>query len=78
MNIFFHYIGNCVIRSLFRSNKRRNKKMKTCKSCMTQLRKFLRVMENNNILGDWKSVVGDESFRNVVVSHGLCRRNYKG
>jgi hypothetical protein len=30
------------------------------------------------ILGDWNSVVGDESYRNIVGSHGLGRRNHRG
>ena len=33
---------------------------------------------NNIILGDWNSVVGDESYRNIVGSHGLGRRNHRG
>ena len=32
---------------------------------------------NNIILGDWNSVVGDESYRNIVGSHGLGRWNHK-
>jgi len=32
---------------------------------------------NNIILGDWNSVVGDESYRNIVGSHGLGGRNHK-
>jgi len=30
------------------------------------------------ILGDWNSVVGDESYRNIVGSHGPGRRNHRG
>ena len=33
---------------------------------------------NSIILGDWNSVVGDESYRNIVGSHGLGRRNHRG
>ena len=33
---------------------------------------------NTIILGDWNSVVGDESHRNIVGSHGLGRRNHRG
>jgi len=33
---------------------------------------------NNIIRGDWKRVVGDESYRNIVGSHGLGRRNHRG
>ena len=33
---------------------------------------------NNIILGDCNSVVGDEPYRNIVGSHGLGRRNYRG
>ena len=33
---------------------------------------------NNIILGDWNSVVGDESCQNIVGSHGLGRRTYRG
>jgi hypothetical protein len=28
--------------------------------------------------GDWNSVDGDESYRNIVRSHGLGRRNHGG
>jgi len=34
--------------------------------------------KNNIILGDWNSVVGDESYRNIVGPHGLVRRNHRG
>ena len=27
---------------------------------------------NSVILGDWKSVVGEESYKNIVGSHGLA------
>jgi len=34
--------------------------------------------ETNSIkLGDWNSVVGDESYRNIVGSRGLGRRNHR-
>jgi len=33
---------------------------------------------NNIILEDWNTVVGDESYRNIVESHGLGRRNHRG
>ena len=33
---------------------------------------------NKIILGDWNSVVGDESYRNIVGSHGLGRRIHSG
>ena len=33
---------------------------------------------NNIILGDWNSVVGDETYRNIVGSQGLGRRNHRG
>jgi len=29
------------------------------------------------ILGDWHSIFGDESYRNIVGSHGLGRRNHR-
>jgi hypothetical protein len=29
-------------------------------------------------MGDRNIVVGDESYRNIVVSHGLGRKNYRG
>jgi len=29
-------------------------------------------------MGDWNSVVGDESHRNIVGSHGLGRKNRRG
>ena len=32
---------------------------------------------NNIIMGDWNSVVGDESYRNIVGSYGLGRRNHR-
>jgi len=33
---------------------------------------------NNIIMGDWNSSVGDKSYRNIVGSHELGRRNYRG
>jgi hypothetical protein len=33
---------------------------------------------NSIILGDWNSVVGDESYQNIVGSHGLGRQNHRG
>jgi len=33
---------------------------------------------NSIILGDWNSVVGEESYKNTVGSHGLSRRNHRG
>ncbi|PNF31983.1 hypothetical protein B7P43_G06564 [Cryptotermes secundus] len=33
---------------------------------------------NSIILGDWNSIVGDESYQNIVRSHGLGRRNHRG
>ena len=32
---------------------------------------------NNIILGEWNSIVGDESYQNIVGSHGLGRRNHR-
>jgi len=49
---------------------------------MTQMKKFFRKMGTGDtnifILGDWNNVVGDESYRNIVGSHGLGRRNHRG
>jgi exonuclease III len=33
---------------------------------------------NSIILGDWSSIVGDESYRNIAGSRGLGRRNHRG
>ena len=33
---------------------------------------------NTIIMGDWNSVVGDESYENIVGPHGLGRKNYRG
>ena len=33
---------------------------------------------NSIILGDWNNVVGEESYKNTVGSHGLGRRNHRG
>ena len=33
---------------------------------------------NSIILGDWNSVVGEESYKNIVGSHELGRRNSQG
>ena len=33
---------------------------------------------NSIILGEWNSVVGDESYRNIVELHGLGRWNHRG
>ena len=33
---------------------------------------------NSIILGDWNSVVGEESYKNFVGSHGIGRRNHRG
>ena len=33
---------------------------------------------NSIIMGDWNSVVGEESYMNIVGSHGLGRRNHRG
>jgi exonuclease III len=33
---------------------------------------------NTIIMGDWNSVVGEESHRNIVGPHGLGRRNHRG
>ena len=37
-----------------------------------------KVDTNTNIMGDWNSVVGDESYRNIVGPHGLGRKNHRG
>jgi exonuclease III len=33
---------------------------------------------NTIIMGEWNSVVGDESYRNTVGPHGLGRKNHRG
>ena len=33
---------------------------------------------NSIILGDWNSVDGEESYKNIVGSHGLGRRSHRG
>jgi hypothetical protein len=33
---------------------------------------------NSIILGDWNSVFGDDTYRNIAGSHGLGRRNQRG
>jgi hypothetical protein len=33
---------------------------------------------NTIIMGDWNSVVGDKSYRNIVGQHGLGRKNHGG
>jgi len=33
---------------------------------------------NSIILGDWNSVVGEESYKNIVGSHGIGRWNHRG
>ena len=33
---------------------------------------------NSIIIGDLNGVVGDETYRNIVGSHGLGRRNHRG
>ena len=37
-----------------------------------------KVYTNNIVLGNWNSVVGDESYRNIVGSHGIGKRNQQG
>ena len=32
---------------------------------------------NNIIMGNWSSVIGDETYRNFVGSHGLGRRSHR-
>ena len=47
------------------------------KSFMTQLKKSLKKMDrvtNTIIMGDWNSVVGDESYTNIAGPHGLGRK----
>jgi hypothetical protein len=39
---------------------------------------YMYVCMNSIILGDWNSIVGDESYQNIVGSHGLGRRNHRG
>ena len=33
---------------------------------------------NTILIGDWNSVVVDESYRNIVGPHGLGRKNHRG
>ena len=33
---------------------------------------------NSIIMGDWNSIVGEESYKNIAGSHGLGRRNHRG
>jgi exonuclease III len=33
---------------------------------------------NTIIMGDWNTVAGDESYRNIVRPHGLGRKNHRG
>ena len=33
---------------------------------------------NSIILGDWNNVVGEESYKNIVGSHGIGRQNHRG
>jgi len=33
---------------------------------------------NNIIVGNWKSIIGDETYRNIVQSHGLGRWSHRG
>ena len=32
---------------------------------------------NSIILGEWNSIVGDESYRNIFGSHGIGRRSHR-
>jgi len=32
---------------------------------------------NTTTMGDWNSVIGNESYRNIVGSHGLGRKNQR-
>jgi hypothetical protein len=34
--------------------------------------------KNTIVIGDWNSVVGDESYRNIAGPHGLRRKNHRG
>ena len=36
------------------------------------------ILEEDEIVGDWNSVVGDDSYRNIVGPHGLGRKNHGG
>jgi len=36
------------------------------------------ILEEDEIVGDWNSVVGDDSYRNIVGPHGLGRKNHRG
>ena len=37
-----------------------------------------KVDTNSIIMGEWNSVVGNESYRNIVGPHGLGRKNHRG
>jgi hypothetical protein len=42
------------------------------------LKKIENGSKNTIIMGNWKSVVGDESYRNIAGTHGLGRKNHRG
>ena len=35
-------------------------------------------VDTNIILGDWNSIVRDESYQNIVGSHGVGTQNHRG